>query len=143
MTARNWQDEAKSKGLPWTRAKGCATWCAVGDFIPKGEMDDEMDDVFPRLTLDIQNQKKGELTLPTTLSLSVDGMERQRGTTADMLWSVDALVAHISELWPLEEGDLILTGTPAGVGEVRPGQSITATLGGRSYGWKVEHASAL
>jgi 2-keto-4-pentenoate hydratase/2-oxohepta-3-ene-1,7-dioic acid hydratase in catechol pathway len=72
-----------------------------------------------------------------TLRLSVNDVERQRGTTADMIFSVPQLVAYASQFMSLEPGDVILTGTPAGVGMgrnpkiyLRPGDEVTATIDG-------------
>lgn len=122
MTARNWQNDAKRDGLPWLRAKGLDTFCPVGPFIAR--------DALP---------------LPATLTLSVDGQLRQRGSTADMLWPVDALLADISALLTLQAGDLILTGTPAGVGPVRPGQTMRAAIvgAGPELSWRVVAAAKL
>lgn len=60
------------------------------------------------------------------ISLTVDGAERQRASTADMIWNVREIIARLSQLFRLEPGDLIFTGTPAGVGPVRPGQTLAA-----------------
>ena len=118
MTARNWQTELQKAGHPWARAKGCDTFCAVGDFIPKGD-----------------------LSLPAGLWLSVDGEMRQKGTTADMIYPVEQLVAECSNAFTLEEGDLILSGTPSGVGAVRAGQKIRAGIDGHGeYEWNVANA---
>jgi acylpyruvate hydrolase len=109
MTARGIQSEAKNKGLPWTVAKGYDTFCPISRFI-----------------------EKSELPTPenTTLWLKVDDELRQHGSTSDMIFSIPFLVSHISSIMTLEEGDLILTGTPAGVGPVKPGQRLTAGIDG-------------
>jgi fumarylpyruvate hydrolase len=62
------------------------------------------------------------------ITLSVDGTERQRGDLADMIWKVDELIAHLSNFFTLQPGDLIFTGTPEGVGPVTRGQKIIASL---------------
>lgn len=103
MTARCWQDAAKKKGLPWTAAKGFDTSLPVGPFIPASNVPDPM---------------------ALTLWCRVNGVMRQRGTTADMLFSVPQLISVVSKVHTLEEGDLLLTGTPAGVGPVAAGDSI-------------------
>ena len=122
MTARNWQNDAKKGGLPWLRAKGPDTFCPVG----------------PRLSA----AQLG--SLPVTLWLTVDGKERQRSSTADMIWGIDELIAECSTLFTLKEGDLILTGTPEGVGPVLPGQTIRAGIQGVcEYQWKVIAESKL
>ena len=103
MTARCWQDKAKKKGLPWTAAKGFDTSLPVGPFIPASQVQNPM---------------------ALTLWCNVNGMQRQRGSTADMLFSIPQLIAVVSKVHTLEEGDLLLTGTPAGVGPVAPGDTI-------------------
>jgi acylpyruvate hydrolase len=107
MTARNLQDAAKKAGLPWTMAKGQDTWCPVGGFLPAARVPD-----------------------PSKLQLwlKIDGAEKQRGRTSDMLFSVQQQLQEITAGMTLYPGDLVLTGTPSGVGPVRPGQVITAGL---------------
>ncbi|MDO8757135.1 MAG: fumarylacetoacetate hydrolase family protein [Elusimicrobiota bacterium] len=104
FTARDLQEEAKKKGLPWTSAKGRPGFAAVGNFVP--------------------------LSLPAELGLSVDGTARQRGTTADMLFTVEAIIDHLDRTYGLAEGDLIFTGTPAGVAPVSGGARVSALLNG-------------
>jgi len=107
MTARDLQNEAKTKGLPWTESKGYDTFCPVGSFIPKDKVKDPH---------------------KLTLWLKVDGEVRQKGSTSDMIFKIPQLIQHVSSIMTLEEGDLILTGTPSGVGPVKPGQVITAGI---------------
>lgn len=104
FTARDLQEEAKKKGLPWTSAKGRPGFAAVGNFVP--------------------------LSLPSELELSVDGAVRQRGTTADMIFSVEKIIEHLDRVYGLSEGDLIFTGTPAGVAPVTAGAKIEASVNG-------------
>ena len=106
MTARNLQSEAKKKGHPWSVAKGHDTFCPVSQFIPSDQLD----------------------CSSCTLWLSVDGEEKQRGSTKDMIFPVNYLLSYISSIFTLEPGDLVLTGTPEGVGPVVAGQTITAGL---------------
>jgi len=103
LTARDLQQKAKEKGLPWATAKGMDTFCPVGEFIPKHLIKDP-----------------GNLEL----WLKVDGVDKQRGNTSDMIFKIPQLIEHISSIMKLETGDLILTGTPSGVGPILPGQSI-------------------
>jgi 2-keto-4-pentenoate hydratase/2-oxohepta-3-ene-1,7-dioic acid hydratase in catechol pathway len=103
-TARDVQEELKKKGLPWTAAKGRPGFAAVGPFVP--------------------------LNLPAEFEIAVDGAVKQRGSTKDMLFSVDAIVAHLDETYGLSEGDLIFTGTPPGVSPVASGAKIEARLNG-------------
>ena len=108
MTARNLQSEAKKKGHPWSVAKGYDTLCPVSQMI-----------------------SKEKIALPDTrLWLRVDGDLKQSGSTRDMVFSVPYLISYISKIFTLETGDLILTGTPEGVGPVVPGETITAGIEG-------------
>ncbi|XP_076331676.1 oxaloacetate tautomerase FAHD1, mitochondrial-like isoform X1 [Tachypleus tridentatus] len=108
MTARDLQEEAKKNGLPWTVAKGFDTSCPVGSFLPKEQVAD-----------------------PHNLPLwcNVNGQVRQEGSTADMVFRIPSLISYISSYFTLEPGDVILTGTPAGVGPVQHGDIIEAGLG--------------
>lgn len=102
FTARDLQEDAKKKGMPWTSAKGRPGFAAVGNFVP--------------------------LHAPVDLSLSVGGTVRQRGTSADMIFSVEKIIAHLDETYGLVEGDLIFTGTPAGVAPLAAGDVVEAKL---------------
>ena len=108
MTARDLQTAAKKAGAPWTLAKGYDTFCPISRFITKDE-----------------------LACPenTQLWLKVDGTMKQDGNTKDMVFTIPHLIGYISRIMSLETGDLILTGTPSGVGPVVSGQTITAGLG--------------
>jgi len=107
MTARDFQNEAKQKGNPWTFAKMFDTSLPVSDFIPKDKISN-----------------------PGNVSLwcKVNGELRQNGHTKDMIFSLPFLISHISNYFTLQEGDLILTGTPAGVGPVQAGDIITGGI---------------
>ncbi|XP_053210460.1 acylpyruvase FAHD1, mitochondrial-like [Panonychus citri] len=107
MTARDWQSEAKEKGLPWSRAKGSDTFCPVGNFIPKEKI------------ADIENQQ---------IWCKVNGQMRQDGNTKDMIFKIPFLISHISSFFTLEPGDVILTGSPGGTGSVKPGDTIEIGL---------------
>ncbi|QLG74150.1 hypothetical protein HG535_0G00350 [Zygotorulaspora mrakii] len=112
LTARNVQDEAKKKGLPWSIGKGFDTFLPISEFIPKAKLikdRDNLQDVF-RLTCAVNNFK------------------RQDGTTNLMLTPLHKIIQHISTMISLEPGDIILTGTPAGVGELHPGDEIRCKL---------------
>lgn len=104
FTARDLQDAAKKKGLPWTDAKGRPGFAAVGNFVP--------------------------LILPARLDLSINGAKRQSGTTADMIFAVPELLKRLDETYGLRPGDLVFTGTPAGVGPVASGDRVEASLNG-------------
>lgn len=108
MTSRDLQSAAKKSGHPWSVAKGYDTFCPVSSFVEKEKVD-----------------------LSTArLWLKVDGETKQDGRTCDMIFSVPYLISYISSIMTLETGDLILTGTPEGVGPVVPGQIITAGIEG-------------
>lgn len=108
MTARDLQTAAKKGGLPWSVAKGFDTSCPVGQFVPKEQVHD-----------------------PYNLRLwcEVNGSKRQDGNTRDMIRKIPELVSYVSKIFTLEPGDLILTGTPDGVGPVKEGDKIKAGLG--------------
>jgi len=109
MTARDFQDEAKKKGHPWTLAKMFDTSLPVSPLIPLDALPD-----------------------PHNVSLwcKVNGVLRQEGNTKDMIFTVPKLISYISNYFTLNEGDLILTGTPSGVGQVLKGDVITGGIPG-------------
>ncbi|MGY4720894.1 fumarylacetoacetate hydrolase family protein [Naumannella huperziae] len=94
----------------WARAKGFDTSCPLGPWI------------VTHLTI----EEAGELELST----SIDGEQRQAGNTRDLVHPIADLVAYISSYTTLLPGDVILTGTPAGVGEMRPGQTVSVHIEG-------------
>jgi len=108
MTARNQQLDAKKNGWPWSVCKGYDTFLPISDFIAKEKID----------------------PFNSNLWLKVDGETRQNGNTKDMVFNVPFLISYISNIFTLEEGDVILTGTPSGVGPVNRGQTITAGIEG-------------
>ncbi|KAH8921307.1 hypothetical protein BT69DRAFT_1283252 [Atractiella rhizophila] len=107
VTARNIQNHVKGKGLPWTTSKGFDSFCPISRFIPRDEVKDPYD---------------------LQLWLKVNEEMRQREKTNLMLWKIPELIHHVSGIMTLEEGDLILTGTPAGVGPVKAGDKVFAGL---------------
>eukprot|EP00997_Jenningsia_sp_PLL12_P006769 NODE_3340_length_784_cov_102.254422_g2791_i0.p2 GENE.NODE_3340_length_784_cov_102.254422_g2791_i0~~NODE_3340_length_784_cov_102.254422_g2791_i0.p2 ORF type:complete len:134 (-),score=29.92 NODE_3340_length_784_cov_102.254422_g2791_i0:62-463(-) len=109
MTDRALQEVAKAERMPWTLAKGMDTFCPVSRAIPASELPNPHD---------------------IELWLTVDGEERQRASTALMLFPIPRLISAISAQMSLRPGDLILTGTPSGVGPVEPGSVMRAGLGG-------------
>jgi len=104
LTARNWQNEAKTKGLPWTKAKGCDTFLACGDFVPE------------HAVVDPNN---------ITLTLKVNGELKQCDSTSLMIHNVWKLLMHASSYLTLDAGDILLTGTPKGVGPLKVGDTVT------------------
>lgn len=109
FTARDLQREAKAKGLPWTLSKGFDCSAAVGRFV-----------ALKSLGADVQNLQ---------FSLTCNGQTVQSGSTADMLCPVDKMISYVSKFMTLKAGDLIFTGTPAGVGPVVPGDILTGNIG--------------
>lgn len=103
VTARDLQ---KSDGQ-WARAKGFDTFCPVGPRVTEG-LDWRSLEIIGR----------------------VNGVERQRGTTAQMIFSIPQLLSHISRIMTLDAGDLVLTGTPAGVGPLKPGDVVEVEIPG-------------
>jgi len=109
MTLRDVQNQLKAKGLPWEIAKGFDSACPLSDFVPASAVTDPHN---------------------LRLRLSVNGMLRQDGCSMDMINRVPQIVAHISAIFTLEPGDVILTGTPAGVGPVVAGDVMEAEIEG-------------
>lgn len=108
VTARDLQEAAKKAGTPWSQAKGYDTFLPMGAWMP------------------IAGRNLGDLRL----RLTVDGELRQDGTTRDMTWAVGELLAHASSWTTLQPGDVLLTGTPEGVGPMNPRQTVDAELVG-------------
>lgn len=104
VTARDLQ----KKDGQWTRAKGFDTFCPVGPWIS--------DEIDPTSGLTIETRVNGEL--------------RQHGSTADFIFSIAHLLAYITAAITLEPGDLVLTGTPSGVGPLVSGDRVEVTMGG-------------
>lgn len=110
FTARDLQDECKSKGLPWEKAKAFDGSAVVSKkFIPLAELGGDISALTFRL------EKNGEVV--------------QTGHTSDMIFHVDHLIAHVSKYMTLKIGDLLFTGTPSGVGQVRIDDTLTGFLG--------------
>ena len=111
FTARDLQREAKTKGLPWTLSKGFDGSALVSDFVPLADLGG-----------DVQR---------LSFSLMRNGHVVQHGNTAEMLCSVDHMIAYVSQFMQLRTGDLFFTGTPSGVGPVEIGDLLTGGLEGR------------
>lgn len=110
FTARDLQRKQKELGLPWEIAKGFDNSAAIGKLISKSELSDirQMD-----FWLDINNKRV------------------QQGNTKDMIYPVDKIIAYISRFFTLKMGDLIFTGTPAGIGPVAIDDHLQGYLEGR------------
>jgi 2-keto-4-pentenoate hydratase/2-oxohepta-3-ene-1,7-dioic acid hydratase in catechol pathway len=107
FTARDLQAKAKEKGLPWEIAKAFEGSAPLGKFIPKKEI------------TDIKN---------ISFHLEKNGKMVQQGSTIDMIFSFDRIISYVSRFFPLKTGDLIFTGTPAGVGPVTIGDHLQAYI---------------
>ena len=108
ITARDIQEEAKKKGWPWSIAKGFDTFAPISNVVLKEKIPNPNN-------LDI--------------SLKVNGKLKQSSNTKNMIFSVERIIEYISQIMTLDEGDLILTGTPEGVGEIKKGDILEAELG--------------
>jgi fumarylpyruvate hydrolase len=106
LTRRDLQAEAKKAGRPWDMAKGFDQSAPIGAIVP------------------------GLPPAAGAIGLSVDGEVRQAGDLGQMIWNVAEIIAELSRFVTLSGGDLIFTGTPAGVGPIRPGQTVVATIAG-------------
>lgn len=109
FTARDVQQKLKEKGLPWELAKAFDGSAAVGSFMPLAEEQNIQDIRF---------------------ELKINGETKQVGHTADMIFSVDKIIAYVSQFITLNIGDLIFTGTPSGVGGVNVNDELVASLEG-------------
>lgn len=108
FTARDLQNEMKSKGLPWEIAKGFDYSAPVSDFIP-------LDSAGDPSNLDFH--------------LDINGKTVQQGNSKDMIFNFDRIIAYVSRFVTLKTGDLIFTGTPAGVGPVTINDHLEGFLG--------------
>ena len=107
MTARNAQNEAKKKGLPWDISKGFDTFLPMSEIIPKSAIPDPHN---------------------IELYLSVNNKIQQEDNTNLMLFTIPRILSDISKVMTLEKGDIVITGTPKGVGPVVPGDIMRAGI---------------
>lgn len=110
FTARDLQAQLKAKGLPWEKAKGFDGAAVVGKWVAKAELP-QVDEL--------------------QFSLRKNGDTVQAGNTALMLWKIDELIAYVSQFFTLKIGDIIFTGTPAGVGPVAINDVLVGELEGQ------------
>ena len=108
-TRRDLQAAAREQGRPWDAAKGFDHSAAIGPIHPAASLG---------------HPRRGQIWL------TVNGAERQRSDLAEMIWDVPGIIAALSRLWRLAPGDLIYTGTPHGVGPVRPGDVVAVGIEG-------------
>ena len=111
FTARDLQEELKSKGLPWEKCKGFDGAAVIGEW-----------------------KKIKDLPQPNSLNFSLEknGKTVQQASTKEMLWSMEHLLSYVSTFFTLKKGDIIFTGTPAGVGKVAAGDVLEGFLEGQS-----------
>jgi 2-keto-4-pentenoate hydratase/2-oxohepta-3-ene-1,7-dioic acid hydratase in catechol pathway len=109
FTARDLQQSLKEKGLPWEKAKAFDGSALIGQWFDKNNFPDLNDLEF---------------------ELAKNGLTVQEGNTSKMIWSIDALIAEISQFFTLKIGDVIFTGTPAGVGFVAENDVLEGYLEG-------------
>ncbi|MBM7454626.1 2-keto-4-pentenoate hydratase/2-oxohepta-3-ene-1,7-dioic acid hydratase in catechol pathway [Oceanisphaera litoralis] len=110
LTLRDVQDRLKAQGHPWERAKAFDGSCPVTPF------------ALPEVLNDLQH---------LDFSLRVNGEQRQKGNTAMMMWSIGELLAQMSRCFTLNPGDVVLTGTPRGVAELKPLDELDMQLNGQ------------
>jgi fumarylpyruvate hydrolase len=109
MTRRDLQNEMKKQGRPWSIGKGFEHSAPIGPIHPKSAT--------------------GELA-KGAITLDVNGQRRQTGDLKDLIWNINETIATLSRAWTLAPGDLIYTGTPAGVGPVVPGDTLVGAVEG-------------
>ncbi len=109
MTRRDLQGEMKKQGRPWCIGKAFDRSAPIGPILPR--------------------KVTGELARGA-ITLAVNGAKRQTGDLSELIWNVDETIAEISRAWMLMPGDLVFTGTPAGVGAVVVGDLIEASIEG-------------
>jgi fumarylpyruvate hydrolase len=109
MTRRDLQNEMKKQGRPWCIGKGFEHSAPVGPVTPAAQA--------------------GEVE-KAAIALQVNGTDRQRSTVAQLIWNIAETIEHLSAAWELQPGDLIMTGTPEGVGAVVRGDLLEGTLDG-------------
>lgn len=110
FTARDIQAKCKEKGLPWEKAKAFDGSAVLGEFYPKKNFED------------VNN---------INFSMFKNGVEVQKGNSGEMLWKIDELIAYVSQFFTLKIGDIIFTGTPAGVGKVTANDELIGMLNGK------------
>lgn len=110
FTARDLQSKLKEKGLPWEKAKAFDGSAVVGDFLDKSQFSS-----LENLTFELTNNNKTV----------------QKGNSSFMLWQIDELIAYVSQYFTLKIGDLIFTGTPAGVAAVAEDDVLEGFLEGQ------------
>lgn len=109
FTARDLQNQLMADGMPWECCKSFDGSAAIGRFVKKDTLGCGMQDIH--------------------FHMNLNGERRQEGHTANMIHTIDHIIAYASKFFTLKTGDLIFTGTPEGVGEVKEGDTIEAYIG--------------
>jgi acylpyruvate hydrolase len=109
FTARDLQSQQKAKGLPWEIAKAFDNSAVVGTFVKRS---------------DVESNNSG-----IEFAMQLNDKTVQQGNTADMMFSFEKIIAYASQFFTLQTGDLIFTGTPAGVGPVKIGDRLQGFIG--------------
>jgi len=107
FTARDLQSKLKEKGLPWEKAKAFDGSAVIGDFLPKTDFVS-----MENLNFELKNNSETV----------------QKGNSSMMLWNIDELISHVSQFFTLKIGDILFTGTPAGVAAVKPNDVLEGFL---------------
>lgn len=121
LTRRDIQNEAKKSARPWDAAKGFDSSCPISPIIPKDEIhsllmlssEEDIDDVLDNYEL----------------TLKVNNTIRQQSKLGNMIYSTSEIISNLSQLYALKQGDIILTGTPAGVSQLNIGDFVSITCG--------------
>ena len=109
MTRRDLQGEMKKQGRPWCIGKAFEHSAPIGPLVPAQQL--------PEIAT-------------AQIWLQVNGQERQRSSIGQLIWNIAETIAHLSQAWELQPGDLIMTGTPEGVGAVQPGDVLAGGITG-------------
>jgi len=109
FTARDLQNKLKDKGLPWEKAKAFDGSAVIGEFLPKSKFNS-----LENITFELTNNTKTV----------------QKGNTSHMLWKIDELISYVSQYFTLKIGDILFTGTPEGVAEVKSDDVLEGFLEG-------------
>lgn len=117
VTARDLQQVAKEKSLPWSIAKGFDTFAPLSNFVASSALPNP-DDI--------------------SYTLDINGERRQIGLTSHMLFPIPFLIHYLSGIFTLNPGDIIFTGTPEGVGKLNPGDKLTASLIGTEISLRID-----
>ncbi len=111
FTARDLQRKLRKEGMPWEISKAFDNSAAIGTFVSLNELEQDVNHI--------------------PFSLNINGTKMQEGNTKEMIFKIDEIIAYVSRFFTLKIGDLIYTGTPAGVGEVRINDHLEGYIGDR------------